>query len=536
MKRNAYFSLIHEEDGMYLQSYPAEEGGQPLNTDDVLAYLSLKKFDMVDAVQIKAFVENATEKGSAKLLVSRDKKRLPEKETAVITIDPKNWMAKIRLYPPSSKGERLSIDDLYSLLSQYGVKHGILDKNLKLMWRAKLYCTDVLIAKATLPVQGSHASIEYHFNVDKTSKPQQKEDGSVDFHNLDMIERVTEGQLLATLTPEVEGTPGMTVSGEVILPAKVQKKALKHGKNIRISEDNLTIYSEVSGDVTLVNDTVFVSNVYEVPADVGPSTGDIDYDGSVVVKGNVLTGYSVSASGDITVNGSVEGAKLNAGGKIVLKSGVQGMERAELIAGGDVITNFIESATVRSGARVITDAIMHSQVEAHDDILVEGKRGMIAGGRVRSSRMITTRVAGSTMGTQTELEVGIDPTLMDQYQSIEKEMEKLSGERDGLLQNVAILKKRLQQTGKLDDDKKAKLKSSADRIQEIGTTMEQLSEEYEHLEQELSRNEGAGKIIVNSIAYPGVKLTISNVSTLIHTETKYSAFVRDGADIRVRAI
>ena len=41
------------------------------------------------------------------------------------------------------------------------------------------------------------------------------------------------------------------------------------------------------------NDTVFVSNVYEVPADVGPSTGDIDYDGSVEVKGNVLSGYTV---------------------------------------------------------------------------------------------------------------------------------------------------------------------------------------------------------------------------------------------------
>lgn len=35
--------------------------------------------------------------------------------------------------------------------------------------------------------------------------PQMAEDGSVNFHKLDMIERVKEGQLLARLTPEERG-------------------------------------------------------------------------------------------------------------------------------------------------------------------------------------------------------------------------------------------------------------------------------------------------------------------------------------------
>ena len=80
---------------------------------------------------------------------------------------------------------------------------------------------------------------------------------------------------------------------------------------------------------------MFVSNQYEVPADVGASTGDIDYDGSVVVKGNVLTGYTIKATGDIIVNGVVEGAKLVTAGKIVLKRGIQGKGQASLEAGGD---------------------------------------------------------------------------------------------------------------------------------------------------------------------------------------------------------
>ena len=385
-------------------------------------------------------------------------------------------------------------------------------------------------------LKGKRASITYHFDVQKTNTPTMKEDGSVDFHRLDMIERVEKGQLLATLTPETAPIPGTDVRGNVIQPAKLTPVVLKHGKNIHLSEDQLEMYADCAGNVTLVNDTVFVSNVYEVPADVGTSTGDIDYDGSVEVRGNVLTGYTVKATGDITVNGAVEGATLISGGKIVIKRGMQGMEKGVMRAGGDIISNFIESSKVHASGRIITDAIMHSDVEAADEIIVNGKRGLIVGGKIHSGLKITMKTAGSTMGTQTELEIGIDPTLLERYRCIERDMEKISAERDTLLQNIDILKKRLKSNGKLDEDKLTLLKSSAKRVQEIGPLIVQMSEEYDELEEEIESTQNGGRIVISEVAYPGVKMTIANVSSFIHNETKHSAFVRDGAEIRVRAI
>lgn len=281
-----------------------------------------------------------------------------------------------------------------------------------------------------MPVQGRNARIQYNFDANKTSTPKMSEDGSVNFHELDMIERVKEGQLLATLTPAVQGTDGKSVFGKPIKPAKVKNLVLKHGKHAHLSEDQLEMYSDVSGNVTLVNDTVFVSNVYEVPADVGPSTGDIDYDGSVEVKGNILSGYTVKASGDIIVNGAVESATLEAGGKIVLKRGIQGMGKGTMHADGDIISNFIESSNITSGGKVISDAIMHSDVIARDSILVHGKRGLIAGGSARSEIKIETKTAGSAMGTKTELEVGYDPSIIDRYHEIEKETASLIDEKE----------------------------------------------------------------------------------------------------------
>ena len=262
----------------------------------------------------------------------------------------------------------------------------------------------------------------------------------------------------------------------------------------------------------------------------------IDYDGSVEVKGNVLSGYTVHATGDITVNGAVEGANLVAGGKIVLKRGIQGMGKGNMEAQGDVISNFIESSKVTSGGKIISDAIMHSDVIAQDAIEVHGKRGLIAGGKVRSATRIETKTAGSSMGTQTELEVGLDPTIMDRYHAIEKNIELLSDEKDKILQNVQILQKRLKAKGSLDEDKMKLLKSNGARIKEIDAEIEENTQEYEILEAELDKHAGGGKIIVEDIAYPGVKLTISNVVSYIHTETQHSAFVREGADIRIRGI
>lgn len=139
----------------------------------------------------------------------------------------------------------------------------------------------------------------------------------------------------------------MDVFGNPLNPHKIRKKTLKYGKNIRISDDKLQIFSEVSGDVKLEGDMVFVSNSYTVAADIDASTGDIVYEGNVIVNGNVRTGFSIHAKGDIQVKGVVEGASLYAGGNIVLSRGIQGMNRGLLFAEGDVLTKFIESATVK---------------------------------------------------------------------------------------------------------------------------------------------------------------------------------------------
>ncbi len=176
MKRNAFFQLIHKEDGTYLKAYPAVDGGMPLKSDDILTYLAKKQYSDIDVSVIKKFVEAAAEEPNAIMKITGEKK-LPENEYALITIDVQRYMAKLRLFPPSNEGKRLDLKDLANLVEQNGIKYGIIENNMKAVLKGRLYCTDILIAKAQLPVQGRSASIEYNFDVNKTNTPQMSEEG-----------------------------------------------------------------------------------------------------------------------------------------------------------------------------------------------------------------------------------------------------------------------------------------------------------------------------------------------------------------------
>ena len=54
------------------------------------------------------------------------------------------------------------------------------------------------------------------------------------------------------------------------------------------------------------------------------STGNIRYDGSVIVNGDVAEKMKVICSGDVTINGFVESAHIEAGGDIIITQGAMG--------------------------------------------------------------------------------------------------------------------------------------------------------------------------------------------------------------------
>lgn len=528
MSSNAGFRLLLQKDGTYLELVPANLGGTPIDFNELCEYLIQRHIEF-DKVVINEALRNLQDKKIVKL---DNISRRPESESVKVWISQDHMQAYGRFYPPSLGGSELTYNEIINDLVKSGVKYGVVEENINDFLNTKNYYTDILLAKGTPCQLGKNAKITYYFNTDLTKKPKMNEDGTVDFHQLDTISRVRRNDLLASLEPAIPGHPGINVCGGAIMPPKVNHLILRHGNKIHLSEDKLKMYSDVDGHASLIDDKVFVSNSYEIPADVDASTGDISYDGNVVVKGSVRTGYQIIANGDIEVEGVVEGAVLVAGGQIILKRGVQGMNKGILRAQGNVVAKFIENATVESGGYVSTEAILHSKVSAKGDVTVGGRKGFITGGEIRSGTMISVKTAGSTMGTNTLLEVGVDPQMIEEYHKLEKELPSIEQEIERLNQNILLYLKKIKSGEKLSADKLLLVKTMSVNKEQLEKKKEETMEQLTQLQQYMDEHE-SGAVNVSDTIYPGCKLIIAGVVYFVRKETVHCTLVRYQGDVIV---
>lgn len=524
---NGFFQLNIKAGGVYAHIYPAKDGGKPIAIQELAEYLEKCRIHDYNLPEIDKAISQATEEMDV-FISKQTINEVPEMAKVRITDD--RMLAIIRFYPPSVNGKRMTEKDILNELTRVDVSYGIIEKMIRAYLAAPQYCRDIPIAKGKPVVPGKDAQIIYQFDTEPTAKPQLLEDGSVDFHQLNLFTSVKEGDLLAELIPAYPGEDGTDVFGKVVHPLKVNRKALKYGRNIRITEDKTKIYSEVDGDVKLEVDTVFVSNTYTVPADVDNSTGDIDYNGNVVVTGNVRAGFTVIATGDIEVNGAVEGAVLKAGGNIVLKRGMQGMGKGSLEAGNDIVTKFLESCDVKAGNTINTGSSLHSNLIAEENIIVSGRKGFLIGGNVSAGKRIEASVFGNKMNTATSLHVGVKPEVMERYKELaffikEKQEELLESK-----QTMETLQKKMKDGQKLLPNQLVMAKQAVEVLKTLGPEIEKATKEYEDIKKDIEEHTN-GRIVVNHTIYPGVSIDISNRILNIKDERSRCQFKMKGADV-----
>lgn len=524
---NAFFQLDIRSNGVYIHIFPAKEGGKPIDVKELIEYLGTCGVNNYDVPKLNKAVAQATEEMD---LFLSPFPIAEVNETVKLRVTSDKMIAVIRFYPPSKNGRYMTEEEIREELERSGITYGISDKIIRAYLKGRQFCRDIPIARGEAVIQGQNARIVYHFDTNPTAKPKLLEDGSVDFHELNMFSRVNQGDLLAELIPETQGTPGRNVYGKEILPAVVKPAILKYGKNIFISEDQTKIYSDVDGDVKLESDTVFVSNSYTVPADVDPSTGDIRYDGNVIVTGNVRAGFRVEASGDIEVNGVVEAATLIAGGNIVLKRGVQGASKGYLEAGNDIVTKFIESCTVKAGHTINTGSSLHSDLDAGEMIVISGKRGFVIGGSVSAGLRIEASVFGNKMNTATTLRVGVDPEVIERYKDLATVIKGKQTDLAKHNQTVEAYQKMVAEKRKVTSIQAVNVKQSVEMIKKLSSEIEEMSEEYIQLKRAIEGNRG-GKIVINHTIYPGVSISISNRIYQVKEVLSRCQFRLEGIDV-----
>ncbi len=524
-----YFQFESKNDGLYITVYPPLAGEKPVSVSEAMFYLEKKKiYDCDFALLNGAFKSGATDVTTVKVA---DTTIYPMQEFGDYKMSSDCMTMEAVFYPPFVGGEELSLSEIEKDIQAYGVKCGI-DKNVIQQFLSERgYFEPYIVALGNPARDGKEGYVEYKFNTDLKAKPKMNEDGTVDFHTLENVNHVKEGDVVAVLHPEDRGEAGCDLLGHQVLPKKVGHVIFRHGNNLVISEDGRELISKVSGHVMLEGGKIFVSNVLEL-VNVDASTGDIDYDGSVVIKGNVLAGFSVKASGDITVSGIVEGATVVSGGNITFNRGVQGMNRAVIKADGNIVSKFIESANiVQAGGSIETDSILHSRVTAKGPIVASGKNGLIVGGDVRSIVLVEAKNIGNEMGTMTVVGVGVDPTAKRRVDELKQSIQKLEDSKIQLNQILTVLRKKQVTDGQLTPDKTELRQKTMRNLILMEKDLTDQKNELEELQMQLSEDGNARVRVLRNI-YVGTKLVFGDQSYFIKEKGGFCQFVKDKADIK----
>ena len=519
-------------DGALVKVTPPQGRGKRVSDKQAFDKLMHRSVRAYDEALVKEIVKHA----------SSDYVRVGEfisnpANDALITVDITDQEMKghVILTPPGPGGSDLSKDAILAFLRNNRISQGVSEEALQELEDRPRYREPVLVAEGSRPQNGRDSHIQYNFETDK-NKQQLREaaDGRVNFKELGLIQNVVAGQPLARKLPPEQGQPGRTVTGKIIPARNGKDISTPLGRNVHMGDDGATLIADINGLVTFIGGKINVEEIFTVPGDVGSKTGNIMFLGTVIVMGNVEDGFSVKASGNIEVRGSVGKCEIVAEGDIIIHQGVAGKGGGTVQAGKNIWSKFIENTSVESGENVIvSDGLINTTIVANKKIICQGKRAAIVGGKYRACEEINAKTLGSPVGgTETILEVGYDPKSKEKMDALQAQALQIKHQAEELDKNIATLNATKKQRKVLPEDKEAILQDYIIRREELVAEVRSLAKEIEVIQTYLNGLKTKGRISASSRVYPGVKLVIKDVKEDIKTEQKAITFYLENQMIR----
>ncbi len=501
------FNLQVSEGKILLTIHPPLGTGKAVEADEIIDHLQHIGLEYCDFDEVRKAALNPDGEPVKIGVVPPDENFNARYEVQVLE---EGLSARMTILPPRLGGEPASLKGARRKLKSERITEGIKWDRIENMIENENYNEPVEVARGRPPEKGDPAEVITYFETDKKPRPAESE-GRVDFRELNLINNVEEGEILAEIRPATPGRPGITVRGKKIKAERGDEKNIVAGKNVR--RQNNKFYATASGNVTISEGELRVQEIYIVEGDVDYSTGNIDFDGTVVVKGNVHDRFKIKASGDIIIEQGVGKSYIQSEQDIVVKEGIRGKGGAQLNARGNVISSFIEQAGVIAQGYVIGgEMILHSRIDAGKGIYVAGGRGLITGGSVRAGLFIYACEVGSIGTTETRMEVGIDPGYFRRAARIEGKLVDQREKLDKIERAVNTLEGRGPLPEK-DREKLEKLLANRERLQQ---NIENFEEEKDSLFKQATLREDA-LISVENAVHSGTRIGIGSDYRFIRT-------------------
>lgn len=273
----------------------------------------------------------------------------------------------------------------------------------------------MVIARGISPVFATPEKITYHFDVDYRQAGSIKSDGTIDFRERGRIPYVKAGTRIAEKKPLRPGMPGKDIFGNPMEVEQPEEASFAAGSNVRLSDDGLEMFATEEGQPFL--DAMGVVSVYKelsIQGDVGYETGNIDFDGNLVVAGSIKEGFSVKCA-NLTAN-QIQGGSINVSGNLNISSGI--VDSRIINVQGHIQAKYVNNSDIKVfGDIIIQREIIDSHIYSGGEL--QNENGSIFSSTIFAKKGIKAGSVGSDKSTPVSVEVGTDKLM----QMIQKEID-----------------------------------------------------------------------------------------------------------------
>lgn len=530
-------------DGVYLTVYPNVDGERLFELSDmrqILRDCKVLDYDVGILSRTMREANGRPQKISEPVQITEDKLKAAvggekifvgdeeEEPYARLIVEIARDKMKATIKYDTRDGARLPTKEMVmQALNEAGIVYGINEDSIEIGIRS---LTPFVAAEGLLPIPGENAYIDRKFDLGIQGKPIIDEYGRADYKDLNLFVLAKENQTLAIRIPQTKGTPGKNILGEPVPAQNGRPCPMPEGKNTKVVGEHRLI-ATCNGQIVDKGSRISIDPKLEIKGGVGVQTGDVEFDGTILIKGDVEQGFKVKATGDIEIKGSINGAEVT-GRNVYISGGITGADRVKVFAEHDIRTAFAENAWIEAGNDVfISDIALHSQIRAGKRLIMEDKHGQITGGHAVAGEMLSVKVIGNSSFVVTKVSVGVDPNLQKEYQDLRKNYKENKKRLTHILQTLNTLSKI--DVNKLPPERvesiNALTRSQFPLVGQIKRDEKRILE----IEEQLS-NMKNGKIRVSDTIYPGVRLSVNNILKSIQSEyTHCTIALNDEGEVEV---
>jgi len=364
----------------------------------------------------------------------------------------------------------------------------------------------IQIAKGLAAIDGEDSRVEFELNLDTRLD----RTANWDFREVMRIPNVVKGQKLATIIPPTSGINGKNVSGKEILARPGKSISIKAGQNVVFREEDSSFYAAASGQISTSGRYIHVYPIFEVRESLSMKTGNLDFAGTIIIHGDVPSGFQVKAKGDIKIHGMVEAATIQAGGSVYVSEGLAGQKTGFIQAGENVTISYINQGIVYAENDLyVENSILHSECMAFGHVFCQ--KGSMIGGTLSAGKTVEVNDIGNRLGAKSEIIFGYNKKLADREDMLKSKKVELKD----TLHKLALLESRLsQQANSNDPSLRISILRHRNFVQKTNQQLDEIEDMLSSINSRIG-SETKAALIVRNFIYPNTTVAFGKYKRII---------------------